>query len=265
MGRDAPLNSERLSLQMAKLKLVIDKIDEVEEASRALYVEKDGKFHLDVDGIEDTSGLKKALESERKRAGDLEKQIKKWQRLGKSDDEIEALIAAQEERTTTEAERKGEWDKLRAQMNEKHQAELVKKDESLAAMRRRLEAELVDAKATAAIAAAKGVPDLLLPHVQRHVKVDDNFVVHVVDAKGDPRVNGKGEPLSISDLVAEMRQSDVFGRAFEGNGQSGSGTRPGNAGGGNLPNKRRSEFKDEKERAAFVNEHGLAAYTALPQ
>lgn len=47
------------------LKLVVDKLEDVAEGVRAMYVEKDGKFHLDVDGIEDTSGLKNALNAER--------------------------------------------------------------------------------------------------------------------------------------------------------------------------------------------------------
>lgn len=54
----------------APLALLVDKIDDVPEAQRPFYVEKDGKFHLDVSGIEDTSGLKSALEKERKTAKD---------------------------------------------------------------------------------------------------------------------------------------------------------------------------------------------------
>jgi hypothetical protein len=250
--------------KMAKLKLVLDSVEGLDEPTRGMYVEKDGKFHLDVDGIEDTSGLKSALQKERKDRADLEKKVKRWEGLGKTDEEIAELIAKHDETSQTEAERKGEWDKLRLQMNEKHAKELAKKDETIGAMRKRLEAELVDARATAAIAAAKGVPDLLLPHVQRHVKVDENFNVVVVDAKGDPRVNGKGEPLSISDLVTEMKSTEIYGRAFEGSGQSGGGTQPGNGGGGNPQFKRRSDFKTEKERAAFVDEHGIETYTALP-
>ena len=85
---------------------------------------------------------------------------------------------------------------------------------------------MIDADATAAIAAAKGVPALLLPHVRSAVRVIEeggDFKVQVVDAAGNPRVNGKGEFLSIADLVGEMRQSDVFGRAFEPTGTTGSG------------------------------------------
>lgn len=47
------------------LALVVDKLEAVAEAHRALYAEKDGKFHLDVSGLEDTTGLKSALQKER--------------------------------------------------------------------------------------------------------------------------------------------------------------------------------------------------------
>jgi len=249
------------------LKLNVDSLEAVDEPLRALYVERDGKFQLNVDGIEDTGGLKSALSAERKRAADLEKQTKAWKSIGKTPDEIAELLEAQEARALTEAEKKGEWDKLKTQMNTAHETALKAKDETIGAMRRRLEAELVDAKATAAIAAAKGVPELLLPIVQRFVKVDDDFHVQIVDAKGDPRVNAKGEPLSISDLITEMKATELYGRAFDGSGHTGSGTQPSNNNGsgtqpGNI--KRRSDFKTRADRVAWVEANGNAAYLALP-
>jgi hypothetical protein len=248
------------------LELSVDSIENVAEAFRPLYVEKDGKFKLDVNlpEPEDTSGLKTALQKERKAREAAEKQTKSWQKLGKTESEIEELLATQAEAEADKAAKAGEWDKLRAQMNEKHAIDLKAKEETISAMRKRLEAELVDAKAVAAIAAAKGVPELLLPHVQRHVKVSEDFNVMVVDAKGDPRVNGKGDPLSIPDLIEEMKANEIYGRAFEASGQSGSGTRPGNNGGGSPQITRRSEFKSEKERAAFVDAFGMDVYKALP-
>ncbi len=249
------------------LKLSVDKLDDVEETVRGLYTEKDGKFVLDVADLPDDTGLKTALQKERKAREDAEKQVKKWQRLGKSEDEIAALVAKAEEQAQTEAERKGEWEKLKAQMNDKHQADLKAKDDAVSAMRRALERHLVDAQATSAIAALKGVPDLLLPHVQRHVKVAEEngeFKVIIVDGKGDPRVDGKGEPLTISDLVAEMRGSEIYGRAFEGSGAAGSGKPPANNGGGNLSVTRRSDLKTREDRVAFVEKHGNDAYLKLP-
>jgi hypothetical protein len=249
------------------LKLTVDSLDAVEEPFRALYAEKDGKFHLGVEGIEDTGGLKTALQKERADRAAFEKQVKSWQGLGKTPEEIRELLEAQAKAEEDKATKAGEWDKLRAQMNEKHAAELKSKDEATGKMRTSLERYLVDAAATQAIAAEKGVPALLLPHVQRHVKVieqDGDYVAQVVDAKGDPRVNGKGEPLTIADLVSEMKQSEIYGRAFEASGNTGGGTRPANGGAGIAQVKRKADLKDRAARAAFVDKHGHEAYFALP-
>jgi hypothetical protein len=227
------------------LKLIIDSIEDVPEAVRTLYAEKDGKFHLDVDGIEDNTAIKADIRKANKEAADRRKQLEAWAKLGKTPEEIEELVAAA------------------AQADEDKHGEV-------GSMRKTLERHLVDAQATAAIAAEKGVPTLLLPHVQKHIKVirdeaSDEYSVKVVDTKGDPRVNAKGDPLTVQEFVSEMKANEIFGRAFEGSGQSGSGMQPGNGNGGVIPqNKRRSDFKTEKERGAFVEQHGLAAYQALP-
>lgn len=220
---------------MDELELTLDKLDDVPESMRGLYAEQDGKFRLKVKGVEDTSGLKSALEKERRDRSAFEKQVKAWQTLGRKPEEVADLIKEREAQEHADAEKKGEWDKLKAQMNEKHAVDLKAKDDELAKMRMAIERHLIDASATRAIADAKGVPTLLLPHVRSSVKVieeNGEFQVRVVDAKGDPRVNGKGDPLGISDLVGEMRQSDVFGRAFEGSGKTGSGMQPNSTAGG---------------------------------
>lgn len=257
------------------LKLVVDKIDEIDESIRSQYLEKDGKFHLDVEGVEDTAPLKRALVAERKARDELDKKIKGWEKLGKTPEEIELLSTAAANAEEERMKRDGDWDKLKSQMNAKHQDDLKERDLKLAAkdqeigtVRTTLERTLVNAEATAAIAAQKGVPDLLLPHVSHHVKVvekDGKYSLQVIDNKGDPRVNGKGDPLTISDLVTEMKTSDVFGRAFEGSGASGSGMRPNSGNGRSAAGPQtRKDFKSEKERAAFIDENGLEAYQALP-
>ncbi|HNU83924.1 MAG TPA: hypothetical protein PKO05_10875, partial [Thermoanaerobaculia bacterium] len=83
------------------------------------------------------------------------------------------------------------------------------------------------AEAVRAIAAAKGDPDLLLPHVLASVEVveeGDEFVARVLDPKerGKHRFDSKGEYMTISELVtADLRER--FPRAFEGSGTGGSG------------------------------------------
>lgn len=248
------------------LKLTVDSLEAVDETYHDLYEPDGDRFKLKVEGIEDTSGLKSALQKERKEREAREKQAKAWERLGKSPEEIEELLEAQARADEAKAEKAGEWDKLKAQMNEKHQSEIKAREDKIAAMRSALERHLVDAAATAAIASEKGVPDLLLPHVQRHVRVveeDGEFAVKVVDAKGDPRVDGKGEPLTIADLVKEMKASEIFGRAFEASGNTGSGKQPGSGSGGTGTVKPRGKMSLE-EKADFIAQHGQEAYQALP-
>jgi hypothetical protein len=183
----------------------------------------------------DVTPLKSAIEKERRAASEAEKRAKAYSALGKSPEEIQELLAAQQKADEERAAKAGEWDKLKEQMNQKHANDLKAKDDEVAKMRSSLEEYLVDADATRAIAEAKGVPALLLPHVKACVRVveeNGKYKPLVVDPKGDPRVNGKGEYLTISDLVGEMRQSEIFGRAFEGNGPGGSGTPPNGQAGG---------------------------------
>lgn len=216
------------------IEFTVDSIDTIPEAQRGLYKQAGDKYVLDISGYEDPVGLKSALAKEREAAKTASRQAAQWQSLGKTPEEITALVEVQAQAERDKLTKGGEWDKLKAQMADQQKAELGKKDERITALTKSLERRLVDADATAAIAAAKGVPALLLPHVRAQVKVIEDsgeFRAQVVDAAGNPRVNGKGEFLSIADLVAEMRQDDVFGRAFEATGTAGSGATSGSSGG----------------------------------
>lgn len=215
-----------------KLRISAEELAGLPEGIRGFYEEKDGAFVLGVDGIEDTSGLKSALDKERKARSDYEKTVRQYQGLGKSPEEIAELVKAQEESEKNKLEQKGEWEKLKAQLLDSHKKELSARDEAVQKMKGTLESYLVDAAATEAIAAAKGIPQLLLPHVKSAVKVieeDGKYQVRVVGPDGSPRMNAKGEFLGIKDFVSEMRESEVFSRAFDGSGTTGSGT-PANRG-----------------------------------
>ncbi len=259
------------------LKLVVDKLEDLPEEIRTLYTAgKDGKFALDVDGIEDTGLLKKSIADERKARKLLEEKVKSWEKLGKTPDEIEELTAAVAKAEEEKLEHAGEWTQLKAQMNAKHdadvkalQAKIDAKEGEIKSRQRSLESLLIETQATAAIAAAKGVPELLLPHVARFVKVDEvdgRLVTKIVDLQGGPRVNGKGDPLTVEDLINEMKASEKYGRAFESSGNSGSGSGPNGSGGAGADSKykKRSDFGTERERAEFVDKHGIETYLSLP-
>jgi hypothetical protein len=200
------------------LQFLVDKLDTIPEPQRGLYAKtEDGKFRLDLDGYEDPAGLKSALDKERRAARDASRDVAAWKALGKTPEEIQALVDAQAESERSQLTKAGEWDKLRGQMTEQHQTELAKRDETAKTLRGQLEKHLVDAAATSALAAADGNPELLLPHVKSRVKVieeNGEFVVRVIDANGNPRVDVKGAFLSIADLVGEMRQTPTFAPCF---------------------------------------------------
>lgn len=114
-------------------------------------------------------------------------------------------------------------------------AEIQARDGRIAQLLAQLEDSLIDAAATAEIVAAKGAPELLMPHVRmRCAVVEENgrLVVRVPDETGAARLDGKGKPLAIKDLIAEMRADPVFARAFDGAGTSGGGMSPAGLGGG---------------------------------
>lgn len=243
------------------LNLIEDSLDGVTDAMKPLYVERNGKFHLDVDGLEDTSGLKSALQKERERARELEK---KYGHIKDVDPEEYARLKKEaEDRATLDAEKKGQFDLLKGQLVEKHQKEIEVVTGKVSAMQAALEKHLVDAVATYAIAEAKGVPALLLPHVKAAVKVvevNGQYTVQVVDANGNERImDGKGTPMSIADLVADMKKSDVFGRAFEGTGATGGGAAGSRGGNNNAKSMSRQQFMalSPESRAEHVKGGGI--------
>ena len=233
-----------------KLKLTKAEWDGAEVGIQRLYIEKDGEYVMDIDGLEDTTGLKNALNAERKNREDLAKQLKAWDKTGKKPEEISELIAKLEEDEAKRAEKAGEWDKLKAQLVESHKKELGKKDEELRKMRTSLEGYLIDSAATAVIAELKGVPQLLLPHIKIAARVKDTngaYSVEIIDSNGTPRLKSTGEGMTIKELVEEMKQSEIFGRAFEATGTTGSGA----GGGGNSSTMRATGNPWKKGTAAY--------------
>ena len=75
--------------------ITADEFKGLDEGFKGLYVEKEGGYHLDVEGREDVSGLKSALEKERAAAKTFKEQIKTWEALGASPEEISAALKAQ--------------------------------------------------------------------------------------------------------------------------------------------------------------------------
>lgn len=117
--------------------------------------------------------------------------------------------------------------KQKAEM-ERAKAEAVSsKDEEIKGMQSSLEKYLLNSAATSAIAEHKGVPDLLMPFVKQQSKVvkldNGEYAARVVDADGEIRYNGKGNPMEISELVETMKADVKYGRLFDADVPTGGG------------------------------------------
>lgn len=260
------------------LKLSVDKIDDVEEALRPLYVEKDGKFSLNVEGVEDTSSLKGALEKERKRANDAEKQRKAWEKIGKSPEEIQSLLDAQEEAERKKAEEAGDHAKILKQHQDKWAKDKAELEAELNAARASERGAIIGNSVMGALtkegATEEGV-DLLPDRLSNRIKFetrDGKRVLKIMQADGETPMAGSGAEGSatIDDLVKEAKQK--WPSLFKGAGSSGGGTPHGSGGGGNPQIKSKADIykglstdaQKRKARAAFIEANGSDAYFKLP-
>lgn len=239
------------------------------------YVEREGKFFLDVSpvegySLEDVGGLKATLGAERTQLSKLNKQIEKfkdldpsvdWGSLKNELDELKSIDPKKEADKLANTK----FEAARTQLLTKHQGEVTARDDRIKHLTSTVEKLLIDSVAKSAIAEAKGSIELLLPHVRSSTRVKEEngeFSVEVVDAQGNVKIgDSKGKPMSISDLIAEMRTSDTFGRAFEGENKSGSGKLP--TSGGTGPQLKRSQMTAVQKRE-YQQKYGQAAFLKLP-
>ncbi len=270
------------------IEATVESLEGLSDDVAALYSEKEGGgFQLSIltgyvskeTVTDDTSGLKSALNKERDNVRDLTRRIKDQSEkfAGIDLDEVEAMKQSQRDADEAQAERKGEWDKLKDQMRTQHVEQMSKKDDEISRHKTELERHLIDAQATGAINEADGNVMLLLPHVKSLVKLneeDGQFKAQVVDAAGTPRVDADGNPFSIKALVSEMRTQDGFAGAFKGTGAAGGGTPPadggeGNdaaAGGGKPPISKEGHSRStmtDRQKVDFINEHGHDEFMKL--
>jgi hypothetical protein len=254
----------------------LETLDDVPEALRSLYRENEGQFELAIDPseLEDlvAPNLKSALQKERQNAKQREREAKdlkrKLEALGEEDPET--LLHELNDLREKSAKGKGKDDsaveQVRKQLQEEFGKTIKTKDETINDLRSQLTSLLVDSAATGAISEMKGVPKLLLPHVKRMTEVvheDGKYQVRVLNDKGEHRVNKDGDYKSIKELVSELRNDEVFARAFDGDGASGGGIPSGGPRGGGAATKKRSQMTVD-EKSAFIADQGMEKYLALP-
>lgn len=210
--------------------------DAPEFLRNALLENADGKFVFQAELPHEVNGLKTALAKERQEKKEREAKLKEFD--GIDVQAAKEMLQRKQELEAQAAKDKGDWatrerqlqEQLAAQLTgreKQYQSEIETRDQRIQALQQSLDRYLIEAQATAAIVAAKGTPELLMPHIAQQVRIfeeDGGFVARVVDAQGQPRIADiKGTPFTIRHLVEEMKNDPVYGRAFEASGAGGSG------------------------------------------
>lgn len=220
----------------------LETLDTVPEQFRSVYKQEGEKFVInpDMQGVvEAVEGLNKSLKASRaeaKQAKSKTVDLSPLKDFGETPEDIKAAIDSKMEELQTQLadadgkDAKLNLEKVKTDLQNQHQRELQAHQQRVEALQTQLYDQLVSNEATKAISEEKGVPELLMPFIKDKVKVqeeDGKFAVFVVDEQGDQRFSGvTGQPMSIKELVGEMKQDQRFGRLFESETPSGGGANP---------------------------------------
>lgn len=171
---------------MAKLKLKIASLEEVEEALRPLYSQSGSGFVLDADGLDELDKVAEFRESNRK----MYAQLEAWKKLGMTPEQIAEKLKAQQD----EADAKMSAAELEAKYRK--QVEDAKRDaaERLAEAQAKIDRyEILEPMRQAALKAGMipaDVDDVLeLPSVRSRYKRGENGAVQILTADGTPDIN----------------------------------------------------------------------------
>ncbi len=239
----------------------VEDLTKVPDQFRPLYSDQageDGKFAL-AEAFGPTADVVKGLAKNLRdmRAGLKDKRIDltPLAEYGSNPQEIKDRVAVllEEAATAKPGDIQKQLESAKASITAAHAKELEKANKRGEALQGQLYSLLVENAATAAVAEAKGVPELLLPFIKNQVKVaeqDGEFKVFVVDPSGDPRYGATGSPMTIKELVAEMKAQEKFGRLFESEAGGGGGGTPPGSGRRPAPQQREGEPRSSIDKIA---------------
>jgi hypothetical protein len=216
-------------------------INTVPEQFRGFYAQAGDKHKLRLDdpvvkvSVETITGMTTALGAARadvKAAKAKAVDLTSLAEYGDSPEKILESVKAKLEEAALQGDGKAkqQLEGIKKALQEAHAKELTGRDTRITALQAQLYTNLVDANATTAIAELKGVPELILPFLRQNVKVeekDGKLEVRVVDAAGETRYGAQGSPMTIKELVSEMKGQQKYGRLFESEAPNGGGTPPG--------------------------------------
>ncbi|MEO8641853.1 hypothetical protein [Pseudomonas sp.] len=207
------------------LKYQLDTLDGLDDSAKTLYVEKDGKFVLGIEGLpqpEDVSGLKAKVDE---LLGE-----KKAAEKARKDAEDQARLEREEA-----ARKSGNVEELEKSWSDKYNRREAELNGMLEQERGTLSSQIRDltvGRTATDIASALAIPGsakALLPHIERRLSVeqrDGKPVVVVLDAQG------KLSAATLDELKAEFANDTAFAPLIAGSKASGGGANGAGNGGG---------------------------------
>jgi len=225
----------------------VDSIEKVPQDFRGLYKPAEGgKFKLGSDdpgvasAVSAVTRLNESLKAARAEAKGYKAKAVDLSSLSEFGDSPETIAQAVKSRIDELTQQvaggkdaKVNIEKIKQELAQGHANDIKTRETRIEGLKGQLDKLMVENTAKSAIAELKGDMELLMPFVTRNVKtVEENgeYKVYVVDGSGDIRYSGvSGQPMSIVELVREMKGNDKYAKLFESEAPSGGGFRPGGA------------------------------------
>lgn len=226
--------------RFSPLPLEVESLDKVPEPQRGLYVEKDGKYRLDVDGVEDVTGLKNSLNAARE---DAKREKEKARQLAEKYKDVDPekykqMIDQLENGEDAKLLKEGGIDKVIERRTEKirqahdkalgelkaaHEQESGALKTKLSKYEKRVLADHIRAAAAKAQMHPSAVDDAIL-NAQQIFTLDEEANAVALDEDGKP-ILGKSGNYSVDQWIEEMKEKKPhwFPHGSSGGGSQGGG------------------------------------------
>lgn len=247
----------------------IAKPDDVPEEFRHLY-DRDGQngnyvFKGSKVLFASMTGAKTEREEFKTKLSGVEADLAKFSALGSYDD-LKALHEKSDEIKNAQIAQSGQLDQLRAASQQQIATLEATKNTKIASLEDALRATVQDNLIATLIASAsltkEGqaiIPQLLPGNFKVELGDGNKTKVLVVDKNGQPRMNAKMDPMTPTEVIAELREQ--FPSLFNGSGNAGGGG--GDTDNVVLPGDKKPSTWNPAQKAAYMREHGSQAYENL--
>lgn len=255
-----------------KYKLTTDEYNALDDATKAHYVDKGGRYELDLD----ENPALTALQAERTAKQAAENELRVFKATGVTPEELTGYVTFKAKHGTLESVEQvleqgdAAWKTERQRLVEEHTRQMTEKDKAVKQKDEVIgqkESEIDSYVKTREISDAltehgvkAGSRDILCHYLtSRVVTVQDNGrrVIRVLDESGQHAfADGAGNYKTVADHVKELSSSEKYADFFEPTGRGGSGA-PGRSGGN--PTRGQGRISRTDQRAINANLEAIAS------